>query len=79
MAYSSDVVRRARRELESRRADHASKQQARQQEIYAKLPRVVEIDKALRSSMVQAVQWHGLYRHNHVPLPFGAVPAGAEK
>ena len=56
MAYSSDVVRRARRELESRKADHESKQQARQQEIYAKLPRVVEIDKALRSSMVQAVQ-----------------------
>ena len=56
MAYSSDVVRRARRELESRRADHESRQQARQQEIYAKLPRVVEIDKALRSSMVQAVQ-----------------------
>jgi len=56
VAYSSDVVRRARRALESKRADHESKQQARQQEIYAKLPRVREIDKQLRASMVQAVQ-----------------------
>lgn len=56
MAYSSDVVRRARRELESRKADHESRQQARQQEIYAKLPRVEEIDRQLRTSMVQAAQ-----------------------
>ena len=56
MAYSHDVVARARRELESRKADHESRQQARQQEIYEKLPRVREIDKQLRSSMVLAVQ-----------------------
>ena len=56
MAYSSDVVRRARRELESRKADHESRQQARQQEIYAKIPRVEEIDRQLRASMALAVQ-----------------------
>ncbi len=56
MPYSSDVVRRARRELESRKADHESRQQARQQEIYKKIPRVEEIDRQLRASMVQAAQ-----------------------
>jgi len=56
MAYSHDVVARARRELESRRADHESRQQARLQEIYEKLPRVREIDKELRKSMVLVVQ-----------------------
>ncbi len=56
MTYSADVVRRARKELESRKADHESRQQARLQEIYEKLPRVREIDKQLRISMVQAAQ-----------------------
>ena len=56
MAYSADVVRRARRELESRKADLESRQQARLLEIYEKLPRVREIDRELRSSMVAAAQ-----------------------
>lgn len=56
MTYSQDVVRRARRELESQKADHESRQQANLQEIYEKLPRVREIDKQLRISMVQAAQ-----------------------
>ena len=56
MAYSYDVVKRARRALESRKADRESLLQARLQEIYEKLPRVREIDKQLRSSMVLAVQ-----------------------
>lgn len=56
MTYSRDVVRRARRELESQKADHESRQQANLQEIYEKLPRVREIDKQLRISMVQAAQ-----------------------
>lgn len=56
MAYSSDVIRRARTRLEGMKADRESLQQARQQEIYEKLPRVREIDKSLRSSMVLAVQ-----------------------
>ncbi len=56
MAYSMDVVRRARRLLESQKADRESRQQARLQEIYRELPRVKEIDLQLRSSMVLAAQ-----------------------
>lgn len=56
MAYSSDVVRRARARLEGMKADRESLQSARLQAIYEKLPRVREIDKQLRSSMVLAVQ-----------------------
>lgn len=56
MAYSSDVVHRARNRLERMKAERESLQAARLQEIYAKLPRVREIDKQLRSSMVLAVQ-----------------------
>ena len=56
MAYSNEVVRRARRRLENNKADHDSLQQARLQEIYARLPRVWEIDKQLRLSMVLAAQ-----------------------
>ena len=56
MAYSSDVVRRARNRLDAMKADRESLQASRLQEIYEKLPRVREIDKQLRSSMVLAVQ-----------------------
>lgn len=56
MAYSSDVIHRARNQLARRKADRESLQEARLQEIYEKLPRVREIDKQLRSSMVLAVQ-----------------------
>lgn len=56
MAYSSDVVRRARARLEGMKADRESLQSARLQEVYEKLPRVREIDKQLRASMVLAVQ-----------------------
>ena len=56
MAYSADVVGRARRILESRKADYESRQQARLREIYEKLPRVREIDMALRSAMAEAAQ-----------------------
>ena len=56
MAYSNDTVRRARQRLAGMKADRESQQQARLQEIYAALPRVREIDRILRSSMVQAVQ-----------------------
>ena len=56
MAYSNDVVRRARQRLESQRADLESRQQARLQEIYAALPQVRDIDRQLRSAMVLAAQ-----------------------
>ena len=56
MAYSADVVRRARRVLESQKAEHESRQQARLLEVYEKLPQIREIDRTLRSSMAVAVQ-----------------------
>ena len=56
MAYSSDVVRRARNRLNGMKADRESLQESRLQEIYEKLPRVREIDKQLSSSMVLAVK-----------------------
>lgn len=56
MAYSADVVRRARRVLESQKADHDSRQQALLREVYETLPRIREIDMLLRSAMVEAAQ-----------------------
>lgn len=56
MAYSSDVVRRARTRLEGMKADKESLQTSRLQEIYEKLPRVRQIDKQLSGSMVLAVK-----------------------
>lgn len=56
MAYSSEILSRARRELDARRADHDSRRAAREQEIYERLPRVREIDRTLRNAMVLAAQ-----------------------
>ena len=56
MAYSSEVVRRARQRLESAKADKASVYRERLQTVYARLPRVREIDIQLRKSMVLATQ-----------------------
>ena len=56
MTYSQEVVRRARKRLADRKEDLESLRQARLQEIYNALPRVREIDRQLRLSMVQAVQ-----------------------
>lgn len=56
MAYSSEVVRRARQRLESAKADKESLYRVRVQTVYAQLPRVREIDIELRKSMVLATQ-----------------------
>ena len=56
MAYSNEVVRRARAELASRKADHESQANARLREAYAKVPRIREIDILLRKSMAYAMQ-----------------------
>ncbi len=56
MTYSKEILTRARQRLETLREDRQSLLTAREQEIYAKLPQVREIDRALRSSMVQAAQ-----------------------
>ena len=56
MAYSNEVVRKARAELASRKADHESRTNARLQEAYSKVPRIREIDGLLRKSMAVAMQ-----------------------
>ena len=56
MTYSKEILTLAREQLERQKAAHESRQLAREQEIYAKLPRVREIDVLLRSSMAKAVQ-----------------------
>ena len=56
MAYSSEVVRRARVRLESMKADKDSVTRERLQIVYRQLPRVRDIDVELRKSMVLATQ-----------------------
>ena len=56
MTYSKEILTRARQRLEKMREERISLLNAREQEIYAKLPRVREIDKQLGSSMALAVQ-----------------------
>lgn len=56
MAYSADVVRRAKARLASIKADRESEYQQHLQECYAKVPRIKEIDLLLRRSMALAAQ-----------------------
>ena len=56
MAYSKEVVRRARQRLESAKADRESTYAQRLQEAYRKIPRLKEIDILLRKSMAVAAQ-----------------------
>lgn len=56
MAYSAEVTRRAQQQLALKKADHESRYNHRLFEAYEKLPRLKEIDLALRKSMVLAAQ-----------------------
>ena len=56
MAYSNEIVRKARAELASRKADHESRINYRLQQAYAQVPRIREIDGLLRKSMALAMQ-----------------------
>ena len=56
MAYSAEVMRRARQRLENMRADRLSQNRQRLSEAYAKVPRVKEIDLVMRQSMALAAQ-----------------------
>ena len=56
MPYSNEIVRKARAELASRKADHESKMNARLHTAYEKVPRIREIDLLLRRSMALAMQ-----------------------
>ena len=56
MAYSAEVVRRARQRLAEARADRESENQQHLQEAYRQVPRIKEIDLLLRRSMALAAQ-----------------------
>lgn len=56
MAYSKEVVSKARARLAAQKADRESQNQARLAEGYEKLPRLRQIDMQLRQSMASAAQ-----------------------
>ena len=56
MAYSAEVVCRARQRLENMRADRDSQNQERLRTAYAQVPRIQQIDQQLRQSMAMAAQ-----------------------
>ena len=56
MAYSVDVVRRARERLATMKADKESLTQQRLAEAYQQIPRLREIDRLLRQTMAATIQ-----------------------
>ena len=56
MAYSAEVIRRARQRLENAKADRESENQQHLQTAYDRVPRIKEIDLLLRRSMALAAQ-----------------------
>ena len=56
MAYSSEVVRRARNRLAQAKEDRESENRQHLAEAYARVPRIREIDMLLRRTMAQAAQ-----------------------
>lgn len=56
MGYRAEVVRRARQRLEQNKADRQSQQQQNLQLAYDRVPRLRQIDRQLRQTMVLAAQ-----------------------
>ena len=56
MAYSAEVVKRARARLAQAKEDRESENRQHLAEAYAKVPRIREIDMQLRRTMAQAAQ-----------------------
>ena len=55
MAYEQNVLRRATERLEDQRRRREDQQNARRREIYAAIPRVAEIDRQLRRTIVDII------------------------
>ena len=68
MAYDPNVLRRATARLAQRRQDREEARSRRQEEIYARIPRVADIDRQLRQAMARVVR---------ASLSQGADPVGA--
>ncbi|MEQ2443297.1 ATP-binding protein [Pseudoflavonifractor sp. CLA-AP-H29] len=72
MAYEQNVLRRATERLEDRRRRREEQQNARRREIYAAIPRVAEIDRQLRRTIVDIIA--ASLRQGSDPVPaIGAV------
>ena len=56
MAYSAEVLKRARARLAEAKADRESENRQHLEEAYARIPRLREIDKQLRVTMAMAAQ-----------------------
>ena len=56
MAYSKEVLIRARQRLAEQKADKESLMQQRLVEAYQRIPRLLEIDRLLRQTMAATVQ-----------------------
>ena len=56
MAYSAEVVKRARDRLAAAKADRESENNQHLQEAYRRVPRLLEIDRQLRQTMALAAQ-----------------------
>ncbi len=56
MAYSAEVVSRARARLAMAREDRESENREHLQNAYARVPRLREIDRRLRATMAAAAQ-----------------------
>ena len=67
MAQSGSPLARARDALEARRGQNAAERVRREREVYARLPRVYEIDTALRAQMVEL--FGCTLRHGTDPSP----------
>ena len=67
MAYEQNVLRRATERLEDQRRQLEEKQNARRREIYAAIPRVAEIDRQLRRTIVDIIA--ASLRQGNDPVP----------
>ena len=56
MAYSAEIVKKARARLETEKADRESEYQRHLIEAYKRLPRLLEIDKQMRQTVLAAIQ-----------------------
>mgnify|MGYP005759936997 CR=1 FL=1 len=67
MAYEQNVLRRAAERLEDQRRRREEAQNARRREIYAAIPRVAEIDRQLRRTIVDIIA--ASLRQGNDPVP----------
>ncbi|WP_186567311.1 ATP-binding protein [Lawsonibacter celer] len=67
MAYEASVLRRATRRLEGAREERARALEARRREIYTRLPRVAEIDRQLRGTILEIIS--ASLRQGSDPVP----------